>query len=244
MAPVSAKAAPAHTTSEHTVTFDLEKQTIRELNAFLHGRAGAEGVQRVEVINPFGSHNIAAGIDLPIEVTIQGHAGYYAAGMNKQARVTIHGNAGKGLAENIMSGVVRVTGNASDCAAASGRGGLVVIEGDAASRCGISMKGVDIVVGGDIGHMSAFMAQAGTLVCCGNAGAHVGDSLYETVIYVGGKISSLGADARQEAMTEQDYAKLRDLLERAGMSRDVKSFKRVASARTLYHWNAEAGQEY
>ena len=32
------------------------------------------------------------------------------------------------------------------------------------------MKGVDIVVGGDVGHMCAFMAQAGRLVMCGDAG--------------------------------------------------------------------------
>ena len=43
-------------------------------------------------------------------------------------------------------------------------GGLLVIDGDAAARCGISMKGVDIVVKGSVGHMSAFMAQAGRLV--------------------------------------------------------------------------------
>jgi glutamate synthase domain-containing protein 3 len=37
----------------------------------------------------------------------------------------------------------------------------LVIERNAVARCGISMKGIDIVVGGDIGHMSAFMGQAG-----------------------------------------------------------------------------------
>ena len=36
----------------------------------------------------------------------------------------------------------------------------------------------------------------------------------------------------------------RDLLKRAGFELPAKEFKRVASARTLYHWNAEAHQEY
>jgi glutamate synthase domain-containing protein 3 len=106
------------------------------------------------------------------------------------------------------------------------------------------MKGCDIVVGGSVGHMSGFMAQAGNLVVCGDAGAHLGDSLYEAVIYVRGKIHSLGADAREEPMTEADYAKIGDLLKRAGFEPSPKEFKRVASARTLYHWNAEAHQEY
>ena len=83
--------------------------------------------------------------------------------MNQRATVTVHGNAGVGVAENMMSGRVNVRGDASQSAGATGHGGLLVIEGNAAARCGISMKGIDIVVGGDIGHMSAFMAQAGRL---------------------------------------------------------------------------------
>jgi glutamate synthase domain-containing protein 3 len=108
------------------------------------------------------------------------------------------------------------------------------------------MKGVDIVVGGSVGHLSAFMAQAGTMVVCGDAAAALGDSLYEAVIYVAGKIHSLGADAREEEMTDKDRAKVADLLKKSGLAApaDVKSFKRVASAKTLYHWNVEADQEY
>jgi glutamate synthase domain-containing protein 3 len=144
----------------------------------------------------------------------------------------------------MMSGMVKVKGFASECAGASAHGGLVVIEGSASSRCGISMKGVDIVVGEDVGHMSAFMAQAGNLVICGNAGASLGDSLYEAVLYVRGAIHSLGADAREEPMAENDYRTVDELLGKAGINYSSKEFKRVASARTLYHWNAEAGQEY
>jgi glutamate synthase domain-containing protein 3 len=88
------------------------------------------------------------------------------------------------------------------------------------------------------------MAQAGRLVVCGNAGAALGDSLYEAVLYVGGSIHSLGADARREEMTDQDGAAVADLLRKAGLAGDPRGFKRVASARTLYHWNVEARQEY
>lgn len=225
--------------------YDLSKTTVRELNDFLHNRAREKNVRQVEIINPNGVHNIAAGVDLPIKIDIRGHAGYFIGGMNKQADITVHGNVGWSVAENIMSGSVRVKGFASECAAASGHGGLVVIDGDASSRCGISMKGVDIVVGGSVGHLSAFMAQAGTLLICGDAAAALGDSLYEAVIYVAGKIHSLGADAREEEMTEKDRSKVADLLKKAGIAGpDVKSFKRVASGKTLYHWNVEADQEY
>ena len=106
------------------------------------------------------------------------------------------------------------------------------------------MKGVDIVVGGSVGHVSGFMAQAGRMVVCGDADPGLGDSLYEAVIYVAGEIRGLGADAQEEPMSEDDFAAVAELLEQAQLQRDPQQFKRVASARTLYHWNADAGQEY
>jgi glutamate synthase domain-containing protein 3 len=221
-----------------TVELDLDRMSLRELNQFLHRELPSSDGGRVEILHPNGRHNIAVGLDAHADVHIRGHAGYYVAGMNKRASVTVHGNVGWGVAENIMSGVVRVKGNASACVGSSGHGGLVVIEGDAASRCGISMKGCDIVVGGSVGHVSGFMAQLGRMVVCGDAGAGLGDSLYEAIIYVRGKIASLGADARVEPLSETDLSGLAELLDRAGFSYDPSEFKRVASARTLYHWNA------
>ena len=106
------------------------------------------------------------------------------------------------------------------------------------------MKGCDIVVGGSVGHFSAFMAQAGRLLVCGDAGPNLGDSLYEATIYVGGKIHSLGADAQEEEMQDDDYQQVSQLLAAACIDADARQFKRVASARSLYHWNAEAHQEY
>ena len=60
------------------------------------------------------------------------------------------------------------------------------------------MKGIDIIVKGSVGHMSAFMAQSGNLVVFGDAGEALGDSLYETNIYVKGKVKSLGADCEEK----------------------------------------------
>ncbi|PZP54306.1 MAG: protein glxC [Azospira oryzae] len=226
------------------LTIDLGQTSVRELNQFLHHDLNGSGIKRINILNPDGAHNIAVGVDAPVAIDIWGHAGYYVAGMNKQAHVTVHGNVGWGVAENMMSGLVRVKGFASESAGASGHGGLLVIEGDASMRCGISMKGIEIVVGGNVGSFSAFMAQAGTLVVCGDAGDALGDSLYEAVIYVRGKIKSLGADAREEEMTDFDYAKVGELLRKAGFDYDPRAFKRVASAKQLYHWNADANQEY
>ncbi len=224
--------------------FDLSRDTLRELNGYLHRSAVEEGVAHVEVRNPDGAHSVAVGLNAPLDVHVRGHVGYYAAGMNQHAAVTIHGNAGPGVAENMMSGRVHVKGFASTAAGASAHGGLLVIDGDASLRCGISLKGADIVVGGSVGSFSAFMAQAGRMVICGDAEDALGDSLYEAVIYVRGTVRSLGADARVEPMTDADRETVRQLLTAAGRSEEPGAFKRIASAKSLYHWHADAHQEY
>jgi methylamine---glutamate N-methyltransferase subunit B len=225
--------------------FDLASGNgLRELNGWLHASTALAPLPKVKVLNPDGAHAIACGVDAPFEIDVMGNAGYYVAGMNKHAKITVHGNASTGAAENMMSGEVRIKGFASTSAGASAHGGCLIIEGDASLRCGISLKGGDIVVGGNVGSFSAFMAQAGRLVICGDAGEALGDSLYEAVIYVRGKVASLGADARFEDMTADDLAALGALLKRAGFKHHPEEFRKVASARGLYHWNADANQEY
>ncbi len=223
---------------------DLAETSVRELNARLHGVASDATDKAFSVLNPNGAHAVAAGLTDALHVGIEGHVGYYCAGMNQAAMVEVHGNAGTGVAENIISGEVRVDGNASQSAGASGHGGLVVIGGDASARCGISMKGVDIVVGGSVGHMSAFMAQAGHLVVCRDAGHDLGDSIYEAVLYVGGKVESLGSDCIEKDMTDDHKATLTDLLRRAGMDADAGGFRRFGSARELYNFKIDNAGQY
>src|SRR5215831_3039948 len=226
------------------ITVDLADTSVRALNDRLHKLQPDTNERAWHVTNPKGAHALACGLTIPIEVIIEGHAGYYCAGMNKEATVIVNGHAGQGVAENIVSGEVRVKGNASQAAGASGHGGLLVIEGDASARCGISMKGVDIVVGGSVGHMSAFMAQAGSLVVCGDAGASLGDSLYEARLYVQGSVESLGADCVEKKMTPHHVAKVERLLARAGIKTDARRFRRYGSARRLYNFHVDHADAY
>lgn len=218
---------------------DLKAIGVRGVNAALFALPEGSNETEWAIDNPRGQHSIACGLDAPISVTVNGHAGFFCGGMNQKADITIRGHAGVGLAENMMSGTVRVTGNASESAGATGCGGLLVIEGDASSRCGISMKGIDIVVGGSIGHMSAFMAQAGHLVVCGDAGDALGDSIYEAILFVRGKVASLGADCIEKDMRPEHLAKLTELLKAAGMDADPGEFRRYGSARKLYNFDID-----
>jgi len=223
---------------------DLSTDTVRDLNQRLHDLEPGTNETDWRVINPMGAHAVAVGLEASVHVEIDGHVGYYCAGMNKEATVVVHGNVGTGFGENIMSGTVICHGNASQSAGATGHGGLVVVRGDTSARCGISMKGVDIVVGGSVGHMSAFMAQAGHLVVCGDAGADLGDSIYEATIYVRGDVESLGSDCVEKEMTPEHVAKVRELLQRAGIEADASQFRRYGSARKLYNFNIDHAANY
>ena len=81
------------------------------------------------------------------------------------------------------------------------------------------MKGIDIVVKGSVGHLSAFMGQAGNLVVLGDAGEAFGDSIYEARLFVRGSVESLGADCIEKPLEEHHKAELAKLLERGGIER-------------------------
>ena len=222
---------------------DLAATDLRELNQRLH-HLGPGDPDRWRVTNPNGAHSVAVGLDAPIDVEIDGHVGYYCAGMNKLATVRVEGNCGTGVAENIMSGSVIVAGDASQSAGATGRGGMLVIRGSASARCGISMKGVDIVVHGSVGHVAGFMAQRGCLVVCGDAGEDLGDSIYETRIYVRGQVASTGADCVEKEMADEHRAELASLLEAGEAPFDPGEFRRYGSARRLYNFDVDQAGEY
>ena len=107
------------------------------------------------------------------------------------------------------------------------------------------MKGIDIVVKGSVGHMSAFMAQSGTMIVCGDAGEALGDSLYETDIFVKGSVKSLGADCVEKKMEKKHLNKISTLLKKSEI-KNIKpdSFKRYGSARKLYNFNIDNVSSY
>lgn len=226
--------APREARNTH---FDMASLSLRQVNESLQKAEAGSFV----ISNPRGAHALAAGLISPIDVTVEGHVGYYCGGMNQKASITINGNAGTGVAENMMSGRVHVKGDASQSAGATGCGGLLVIDGNASARLGISLRGLDIVVKGSIGHMAAFMAQAGNIVVLGDAGDALGDSIYEARLFVRGKVKSLGTDCIAKEMRDEHRALLRGLLDAAGIGPevDVAEFSRYGSARKLYNFHID-----
>ena len=224
---------------------DFKKNSLRKINSFLQNIDYKNNKREFTIKNPNGEHAICAGLKEDIHVKINGHVGYYCGGMNQKANIIIDGNAGTGLGENMMSGTIHVKGNTSQSTGATAHGGTIIVDGDASSRCGISMKGVDIIVKGSVGHMSAFMAQAGTLLVCGNAGEALGDSIYETVIYIAGKPKSLGVDCIEKKITKIDIKKIEILLKQGNIKKlKPSNFKKFGSARKLYNFNIDNVSDY
>lgn len=224
------------------VTLSCGDLTVREINQRL--RELPDGTE-VAINDPQGRHNLAVGLANQLEITIEGNAGYFIGGLSDGPNIRINGFVGWSVGENLMSGTVRVMGNASECAGASSHGGHLIVHGDASSRAGISLKGGNILVGGDVGHMSGFMAQAGCMLVGGDAGDGLGDSLYEAVIYVAGKVKSLGSDARIEDLTETDIAEVSRLVDLSGFDHIVpQDVTRIASAKELYNFDALKDHKY
>jgi len=217
------------------VALDLATLGVRGVNARLQEASAGE---RFRLLHPDAAHNLAVGLRAPIEVEVEGHAGYYAAGMNELATVRFAGGCGVGVGENMMSGRIEVGAGAGAAAAASGRGGLLVVRGDAGARCAISLKGADVVVAGSVGHSCGFMAQSGRVVVCGDAGEGLGDSLYEARIYVRGEVGGLGADCVEKELRDEHREELGGLLVDAGLPAEVEGFRRFGSARRLYHFQS------
>jgi len=224
------------------VTLSCADLSTREVNNAL--RALPDG-EKVILTDPRGRHNLAVGLTNRLDVTIEGNAGYFIGGLSDGPDITIEGFVGWSVGENLMSGTVRVRGSASQSAGSSAHGGMIVVEGDASLRAGISLKGGTVAIAGDVGPMCAFMAQAGTVLIGGNAGDGLGDSLYEAVIYVAGEVGALGADAQIEELTEDDVATVQRVISIAGFDHiTAGDVTRVASARTLYHFDTANSSAY
>ncbi len=218
-----------------TFAIDCRGKSTRQLNQELR-QAIASGQREIRVLEPDARHNLGVALLQPVRVVFEGSVGYYCAGMMDGAHVEVRGSAGWGAAESMLGGTVVIDGNAGSGVAASVRGGTVVVRGDAAARAGVSMKGGTLLIGGRCGYMAGFMMQKGTIVICGDADDALADSMYEGVVFVGGRIRSLGNDAVTGEPTPEERAALADLLARFNVPAPA-GFTRVVSGRKLWNFD-------
>ena len=199
-------------------------------------RAADDGVPVVELLNPQARHNLGVSILRPVHVVYRGHVGSYTAGLCDGVTAEIHGTAGWGVADNLMNGEVVVHGNAATSAAPSIRGGRVVVRGDAGPRSGMILKKGELVIGGNAGYMSGFMMQNGRMIVCGDADIGLGDSMYQGVIFLGGRAAELGSGLAEIDAESGELDEVAALLDRYEIKAPA-SFRKLQSDRTLWHFN-------
>ena len=174
--------------------FDAKNLTTRQINLELRWLLYEQGIKDVTVLNPGAKHSVGVGILTRCRITFDGSLGYFGCGLIDGPEIAINGRVGWSACENMMSGVVVIKANAGSLTGAALRGGDLVVRGRVGARTGIDQKGGTIIVLGSAGSMTGFMMQRGRQIILGDFGPGLGDSMYDGVIYVGGKIKSLGID--------------------------------------------------
>ena len=187
-----------------TAVFDANDLTTRQINLELRWLINEQGITDVTVKNPGAKHSLGVGILTRCKITFEGSLGYFGCGVIDGPEVHIKGRVGWSACENMMSGTVVVEGNAGSLTGAAMRGGDLIIKGRLGARTGIDQKGGTILTMGSVGANTGFMMQRGRQVICGDAGHGLGDSMYDGIIYVGGKVRSLGIDCVPGEWTDAD----------------------------------------
>ena len=229
----------------HPVNFESEAEldatslSAREINEKIR-ELMLQGMGSIRLKNPGAKHSLAVGILNRLNLTIEGSLGYFGLGLIDGPNVVVEGRVGWSCGENMMAGTVVIKKNAGSTFGAAIRGGDLVCHGDVGSRTGIDQKGGTIIVGGKTGAFSGFMMQRGRMIILGDSGQNLGDSMYDGTIYVGGSIKSLGVDAVEEELTEEDVSWLTRKLSLYGLETrtNLNQIKKIVSGKQLWNYDS------
>ncbi len=217
--------------------FDARNLTTRQINLELRRLLYEEGVKDVTVLNPGARHSLGVGVLTRCKINFEGSLGYFACGMIDGPEVRITGRVGWSACENMMSGVVVIDSNAGSLTAAAIRGGDVVVHGQVGARTGIDQKGGTVIVMGDAGSMTGFMMQRGRQIICGNVGPGLGDSMYDGVLYVAGRVKSLGVDCVPGEWTDADTELIQRKFSVYGLG-SPPEFQKFVCGKKLYNYDS------
>jgi len=209
------------------VALDLATLSVRDANAQLRtlGDAGED----VEILNPDARHHIGVGLTAPINVTVQGSAGYFCAGLTDQAQFNVSHNVGWGVGDNMYSGSVVVGGNAGAIPGVAIRGAEIVIKGNMGSRAGQVMKAGTLCCAGNANFMAGYMMYGGTIIILGDSGERVGEDMSSGEIFVAGRVEDLGSDAMLTDLDQKEIEGIHAFLDRYGI-KAPKGFSKIINA--------------
>jgi len=209
------------------VSIDLAELSVREANAQL--RTLGEAGEAVEILNPDARHHIGVGLTAPIDVNVQGSAGYFCAGLTDQARFHVSHNVGWGVGDNMYSGSVVVGGNAGAIPGVAIRGAEIVIKGNMGSRAGQVMKAGTLCCAGNANFMAGYMMYGGRIIILGDSGERVGEDMSSGEIFVAGNVQDLGSDAMLTDVDSKEIQSVYEFLDRYGI-KAPKGFSKIVNA--------------
>ena len=218
-------------------TFDAKELSTRLINLELRRLLYEEGVTDVTVLNPGAKHSLGVGILTRCRITFDGSLGYFGLGLIDGPEVHVKGRVGWSACENMMSGVVVIDSNAGSLTGAAIRGGDLLVKGKVGARTGIDQKGGTILTLGSAGSMTGFMMQRGRQIICGDAGPGLGDSMYDGIIYVGGKVKALGIDCVPGEWTDADTELIERKFRLHGLG-DPPELQKFVCGKVLYNYDA------
>ena len=209
------------------VSIDLAELSVRDANAQL--RTLGEAGEAVEILNPDARHHIGVGLTAPINVNVQGSAGYFCAGLTDQARFHVSHNVGWGVGDNMYSGSVVVGGNAGAIPGVAIRGAEIVIKGNMGSRAGQVMKAGTLCCAGNANFMAGYMMYGGRIIILGDSGERVGEDMSSGEIFVAGNVQDLGSDAMLTDIDAKELQSVYEFLDRYGI-KAPKGFSKIVNA--------------
>lgn len=226
------------------IEIDANSKEPREINRTI--KKAAKEYDRIIIKNPNAMHYMLAGLTDPIEVVIDGSAGYFAGTMINGAKVHITENAGWFPADNMTGGEVIIDGAAGDGVGQGIYDGTVVVRRNVGSRTGEIMKNGTIIVGGNSGFMSGLFMMGGRIIVLGDISDDAGESIIRGTIYVLGDIKSLGKNAKIEEINAEDKKELKELLPAYGFELEEEKyneFRKIVpkSKRPFYGKDTEEG---
>lgn len=226
------------------IEIDANLKEPREINRTI--KKAAKEYDKIIIKNPNAMHYMLAGLTEPVEVVIDGSAGYFAGTMIDGAKVHINGNAGWFPADNMTAGEVIIDGAAGDGVGQGIYGGTVVVRRNVGSRTGEIMKNGTIIIGGNSGFMSGLFMMGGRIIVLGDISDDAGESIIRGAIYVLGDIKSLGKNAKIEEIDGEDKKELKELLPAYGFELEEEkydNFRKIVprSKRPFYGKETEEG---
>ncbi len=189
----------------------------------------------IHLKNVRGQRFIAAGIETPVKIRIDGVPGNDLGVFMKGPEIEVFGNAEDHTGNTMESGRIIIHGNAWDVTGLAARGGEIFVRGNGGYRIGIHMKEYGdqhpvIIYGGCVRQFFGEYMAGGILVALGMqindegvieeypqnsvVQSQVGSGMHGGTIYIRGEIPPryLGVGAIFAEFTEEDKSKLSTIL--------------------------------